>query len=178
MADFSKDLTCECFHVWASLLLTALGLFQCIVQWASAVRCVWPSTDFILVLLVAQVSTRWIWRDSEWQLPSCLCVCEKESARKVFLCVFIQTTLYWKIYFWNLSTCAFLFFSPPWGAEMEVGSFNRRPWASQSLRVTAKELSIVGPRGKNTAIAERFSKYILVSCLFICLSDPACSHLH
>ncbi|XP_060793562.1 LIM domain and actin-binding protein 1a isoform X2 [Neoarius graeffei] len=42
---------------------------------------------------------------------------------------------------------------------MEVGSFNRRPWASQSLRVTAKELSIVGPRGKNTAIAERFSKY-------------------
>ncbi|KAM9445671.1 LIM domain and actin-binding protein 1a isoform 2-T3 [Clarias gariepinus] len=42
---------------------------------------------------------------------------------------------------------------------MAVSSFNRRQWASQSLRVTAKELSIVGPRGKNTAIAERFSKY-------------------
>ncbi|KAK3547502.1 hypothetical protein QTP86_021478 [Hemibagrus guttatus] len=42
---------------------------------------------------------------------------------------------------------------------MEVSSFNRRQWASQSLRVTAKELSIVGPQGKNSAIAERFSKY-------------------
>ncbi|KAF7696207.1 hypothetical protein HF521_006301 [Silurus meridionalis] len=44
-------------------------------------------------------------------------------------------------------------------AEMAVSSFDRRQWASQSLRVTAKELSIVGTRGKNTAIAERFSKY-------------------
>lgn len=35
--------------------------------------------------------------------------------------------------------------------------FSRKQWASQSLRVTAKELSIV--RGKNSAIAERFSKY-------------------
>lgn len=42
---------------------------------------------------------------------------------------------------------------------MAVSSFNRGQWASQSLRVTAKELSIVGVRGKNTAIAERFSKY-------------------
>ncbi|KAL6483518.1 hypothetical protein MHYP_G00083900 [Metynnis hypsauchen] len=42
---------------------------------------------------------------------------------------------------------------------MAVSSFDRRQWASQSLRVTAKELSIVGARGKNTAIAERFSKY-------------------
>ncbi|MCI4387703.1 hypothetical protein PGIGA_G00077270 [Pangasianodon gigas] len=42
---------------------------------------------------------------------------------------------------------------------MAVSSFNRRQWGSQSLRVTAKELSIVGTRGKNTAIAERFSKY-------------------
>ncbi|RXN10040.1 LIM domain and actin-binding 1-like isoform X1 [Labeo rohita] len=42
---------------------------------------------------------------------------------------------------------------------MAVSSFNRGQWASQSLRVTAKELSIVGGRGKNTAIAERFSKY-------------------
>ncbi|KAK2824998.1 hypothetical protein Q7C36_018925 [Tachysurus vachellii] len=42
---------------------------------------------------------------------------------------------------------------------MAVSSFNRRQWASQSLRVTAKELSIVGPQGKNSAIAERFSKY-------------------
>ncbi|XP_029358623.1 LIM domain and actin-binding protein 1-like isoform X2 [Echeneis naucrates] len=42
---------------------------------------------------------------------------------------------------------------------MESGPFNRRSWATQSLRVTAKELSLVGRRGKNTAIAERFSKY-------------------
>ncbi|XP_056130100.1 LIM domain and actin-binding protein 1a isoform X2 [Lampris incognitus] len=37
--------------------------------------------------------------------------------------------------------------------------FSRRQWASQSLRVTAQELSIVSSRGKNNAIAERFSKY-------------------
>ncbi|XP_062421182.1 LIM domain and actin-binding protein 1a isoform X2 [Pungitius pungitius] len=37
--------------------------------------------------------------------------------------------------------------------------FSRRPWASQSLRVTAKEMSIVSTRGKNNAIAERFSKF-------------------
>ncbi|XP_016139346.1 LIM domain and actin-binding protein 1a isoform X2 [Sinocyclocheilus grahami] len=42
---------------------------------------------------------------------------------------------------------------------MAVSSFHRGQWASQSLRVTAKELSIVGVRGKSTAIAERFSKY-------------------
>lgn len=42
---------------------------------------------------------------------------------------------------------------------MENGSFNRRSWATQSLRITAKELSLVGGRGKSTAIAERFSKY-------------------
>ncbi|KAM4581868.1 LIM domain and actin-binding protein 1-like [Fundulus diaphanus] len=41
---------------------------------------------------------------------------------------------------------------------MENGSFNRQSWATQSLRITAKELSI-GGRGKSTAIAERFSKY-------------------
>ncbi|XP_069011930.1 LIM domain and actin-binding protein 1-like [Embiotoca jacksoni] len=41
---------------------------------------------------------------------------------------------------------------------MESGSFNRRSWATQSLRVTAKELSLSG-RGKSNAIAERFSKY-------------------
>ncbi|XP_027866812.1 LIM domain and actin-binding protein 1a isoform X1 [Xiphophorus couchianus] len=40
-----------------------------------------------------------------------------------------------------------------------IAPFSRRQWASQSLRVTAKELSIVSARGKNTAIAERFSKY-------------------
>ncbi|XP_054912847.1 LIM domain and actin-binding protein 1a isoform X1 [Poeciliopsis prolifica] len=40
-----------------------------------------------------------------------------------------------------------------------VAPFSRRQWTSQSLRVTAKELSIVSTRGKNTAIAERFSKY-------------------
>ncbi|KAM3872141.1 LIM domain and actin-binding protein 1a [Diretmus argenteus] len=40
-----------------------------------------------------------------------------------------------------------------------VAPFGRRQWASQSLRVTAKEMSIVSSRGKNNAIAERFSKY-------------------
>ncbi|KAJ0064595.1 hypothetical protein NL108_010928, partial [Boleophthalmus pectinirostris] len=38
-----------------------------------------------------------------------------------------------------------------------VAPFSRQQWASQSLRVTAKELSIV--RGKNSSIAERFNKY-------------------
>lgn len=42
---------------------------------------------------------------------------------------------------------------------METGPFSRKQWASQSLRITAKELSLVGGRGKNNAIAERFSKY-------------------
>ncbi|KAM7006435.1 LIM domain and actin-binding protein 1-like [Tautogolabrus adspersus] len=41
---------------------------------------------------------------------------------------------------------------------MESGPFNRRGWATQSLRVTAQELSLTS-RGKNNAIAERFSKY-------------------
>ncbi|XP_074527056.1 LIM domain and actin-binding protein 1-like isoform X2 [Halichoeres trimaculatus] len=41
---------------------------------------------------------------------------------------------------------------------MESGPFNRRSWATQSLRVTAKELSL-SSRGKNNALAERFSKY-------------------
>ncbi|XP_029288208.1 LIM domain and actin-binding protein 1-like [Cottoperca gobio] len=41
---------------------------------------------------------------------------------------------------------------------MESAPFNRRNWAAQSLRVTAKELSLSG-RGRNNAIAERFSKY-------------------
>ncbi|KAM3618588.1 uncharacterized protein V6R79_022031 [Siganus canaliculatus] len=40
-----------------------------------------------------------------------------------------------------------------------LAPFSRRQWASQSLRVTAKEMSIVSTRGKNNAIAERFSKY-------------------
>ncbi|CAK6973300.1 LIM domain and actin-binding protein 1a [Scomber scombrus] len=40
-----------------------------------------------------------------------------------------------------------------------VAPFSRNQWTSQSLRVTAKEMSIVTTRGKNTAIAERFSKY-------------------
>ncbi|XP_035486785.2 LIM domain and actin-binding protein 1-like isoform X1 [Scophthalmus maximus] len=42
---------------------------------------------------------------------------------------------------------------------MESGPFNRRSWVTQSLRVTAKEMSLVSGRGKNNAIAERFSKY-------------------
>ncbi|XDV52166.1 hypothetical protein PO909_020921 [Leuciscus waleckii] len=40
---------------------------------------------------------------------------------------------------------------------MDAGPFSRRQWATQSLRITAKELSLVG--GKNNAITERFSKY-------------------
>ncbi|XP_067243621.1 LIM domain and actin-binding protein 1 isoform X1 [Chanodichthys erythropterus] len=43
--------------------------------------------------------------------------------------------------------------------EMDAGPFSRKQWASQSLRITAKELSLVGSRGKNNAITERFSKY-------------------
>ncbi|KAK6303279.1 hypothetical protein J4Q44_G00257330 [Coregonus suidteri] len=46
---------------------------------------------------------------------------------------------------------------------MTVAPFSRKQWASQSLRVTANELSIVGTRGKNNAIAERFSKYQLAA---------------
>nr|XP_057911162.1 LIM domain and actin-binding protein 1-like isoform X2 [Doryrhamphus excisus] len=42
---------------------------------------------------------------------------------------------------------------------MEPSPFSRQTWVSQSLRVTAKELSLVGGRGKNNAIAERFAKY-------------------
>ncbi|XP_039602688.1 LIM domain and actin-binding protein 1-like isoform X1 [Polypterus senegalus] len=42
---------------------------------------------------------------------------------------------------------------------MAASPFSRRQWASQSLRITAKELSLVSSRGKATAIAERFSKY-------------------
>ncbi|XP_016426540.1 LIM domain and actin-binding protein 1-like isoform X2 [Sinocyclocheilus rhinocerous] len=42
---------------------------------------------------------------------------------------------------------------------MDVGPFSRKQWASQSLRITAKELSLVGSRGKNNAITQRFSKY-------------------
>ncbi|XP_062271541.1 LIM domain and actin-binding protein 1-like [Scomber scombrus] len=41
---------------------------------------------------------------------------------------------------------------------MESGQFSRKSWATHSLRITAKELSLSG-RGKNNAIAERFSKY-------------------
>lgn len=41
---------------------------------------------------------------------------------------------------------------------MERGPFSRQSWATQSLRVTAKELSLSG-RGRNNAIAERFTKY-------------------
>uniref|UniRef100_A0A3B3RUF4 LIM domain and actin-binding protein 1-like n=1 Tax=Paramormyrops kingsleyae TaxID=1676925 RepID=A0A3B3RUF4_9TELE len=42
---------------------------------------------------------------------------------------------------------------------MEAGPFSRKQWASQSLRITARELSLVGTRGQSNAIAERFSKY-------------------
>ncbi|XP_018581402.1 LIM domain and actin-binding protein 1-like isoform X1 [Scleropages formosus] len=42
---------------------------------------------------------------------------------------------------------------------METSSFSRRSWTSSSLRITAKELSLVSSRGQSNAIAERFSKY-------------------
>ncbi|XP_042078030.1 LIM domain and actin-binding protein 1 isoform X2 [Haplochromis burtoni] len=42
---------------------------------------------------------------------------------------------------------------------MESNPFSRRNWAAQSMRITAKELSLVTTRGKTNAIAERFSKY-------------------
>ncbi|NXI83239.1 LIMA1 protein, partial [Rhipidura dahli] len=41
---------------------------------------------------------------------------------------------------------------------MEPSPFNRRQWASQSLKITAKELSLVN-KNKSSALAERFSKY-------------------
>ncbi|XP_066470675.1 LIM domain and actin-binding protein 1 isoform X2 [Tiliqua scincoides] len=41
---------------------------------------------------------------------------------------------------------------------MEPSSFNRRQWASSSLRITAKELSLVN-KNKSSALMERFSKY-------------------
>ncbi|KAG7278896.1 hypothetical protein CRUP_036410 [Coryphaenoides rupestris] len=42
---------------------------------------------------------------------------------------------------------------------MESSPFNRRGWATQSVRVTARELSLVSSRGQSNALAERFSKY-------------------
>ncbi|NWI60555.1 LIMA1 protein, partial [Calyptomena viridis] len=41
---------------------------------------------------------------------------------------------------------------------MEPSPFNRRQWASHSLKITAKELSLVN-RNKSSALVERFSKY-------------------
>ncbi|NXV70604.1 LIMA1 protein, partial [Atlantisia rogersi] len=41
---------------------------------------------------------------------------------------------------------------------MEPSPFNRRQWTSQSLRITAKELSLVN-KNKSSALVERFSKY-------------------
>ncbi|XP_062827029.1 LIM domain and actin-binding protein 1 isoform X2 [Anolis carolinensis] len=41
---------------------------------------------------------------------------------------------------------------------MEPSPFNRRQWTSHSLRITAKELSLVN-KNKSSALMERFSKY-------------------
>ncbi|XP_077184747.1 LIM domain and actin-binding protein 1 [Paroedura picta] len=41
---------------------------------------------------------------------------------------------------------------------MEPSPFNRRQWTSHSLRITAKELSLVN-KNKSLALAERFSRY-------------------
>lgn len=119
-------------------------------------------------------SSRWMWYDSltahflserAGQVPVSLSRHDLKS-----LTITHHT---WIKFFLNYNHLVVLFFSPVWGAEMAVSSFNRRQWASQSLRVTAKELSIVGPQGKNSAIAERFSKYVLD-----CVSDPVCWRLH
>lgn len=40
---------------------------------------------------------------------------------------------------------------------MEPAPFNRQQWTSVSLRVTAKELSLVN-KNKSSAIVEKFSK--------------------
>ncbi|KFP36579.1 LIM domain and actin-binding protein 1, partial [Chlamydotis macqueenii] len=44
------------------------------------------------------------------------------------------------------------------GDKMEPSPFNRRQWTSQSLKITAKELSLVN-KNKSSALVERFSKY-------------------
>ncbi|KFV71210.1 LIM domain and actin-binding protein 1, partial [Dryobates pubescens] len=44
------------------------------------------------------------------------------------------------------------------GDRMEPSPFNRRQWTSQSLKITAKELSLVN-KNKSSALMERFSKY-------------------
>ncbi|XP_052561161.1 LIM domain and actin-binding protein 1 isoform X2 [Tympanuchus pallidicinctus] len=41
---------------------------------------------------------------------------------------------------------------------MEPSPFNRRQWTSQSLKITAKELSLVN-KNKSSALVERFSRY-------------------
>ncbi|NWY51770.1 LIMA1 protein, partial [Chionis minor] len=41
---------------------------------------------------------------------------------------------------------------------MEPSPFNRKQWSSQSLKITAKELSLVN-KNKSSALVERFSKY-------------------
>ncbi|XP_030366328.1 LIM domain and actin-binding protein 1 isoform X3 [Strigops habroptila] len=41
---------------------------------------------------------------------------------------------------------------------MEPSPFNRRQWTSQSLKITAKELSLIN-RNKSSSLLERFSKY-------------------
>ncbi|KFR06367.1 LIM domain and actin-binding protein 1, partial [Opisthocomus hoazin] len=44
------------------------------------------------------------------------------------------------------------------GDKMEPSLFNRRQWTSQSLKITAKELSLAN-KNKSSALVERFSKY-------------------
>ncbi|XP_035164823.1 LIM domain and actin-binding protein 1 isoform X3 [Oxyura jamaicensis] len=44
------------------------------------------------------------------------------------------------------------------GDKMEPSPFNRRQWTSQSLKITAKELSLVNGN-KSSALLERFSRY-------------------
>lgn len=43
------------------------------------------------------------------------------------------------------------------GDKMEPSPFNRRQWTSQSLKITAKELSLVN-KNKSSALVERFSR--------------------
>lgn len=183
---FYKDLTCECVCVcgvsvqvyWLqSLCFSAL----CNDKVPGGV---WHNTDSIRVLHLRTwcvgnilISSGEQQVDVIWLRTMAHFLSNKKSRTSVPMCLYpaVASSHLWsyntpgKCSFWMLRNYLHaLFFSSVWGAEMAVSSFNRRQWASQSLRVTAKELSIVGPQGKNSAIAERFSKYVLV-----CVFDPA-----
>lgn len=80
--------------------------------------------------------------------------------RRVFAFLGLAGSFFISLRSWCGVLGSFHAFAPqirPRPAEMDSGPFSRRSWATQSLRVTAKELSLSG-RGRHNAIAERFSK--------------------